>query len=104
MTKQSQPKRWISLGVVFGGSTPQRERYPRLPALPQPHTAAAAISPEETEARLLMKEAGYTPYGPYPGARTMPWDCNCDICGQSRRPTIGEVENGLRCRHKGDNR
>lgn len=55
------------------------------------------LSPAEAEA--LLRAAGYEPLAPYPGSRTYGWPSRCVACGTDRRPSIQNVEQGLRCKH-----
>lgn len=98
MTNPSQPRRWVSLGLVFGGHTP-------VYSIPQPAVGPArapvppAVEQDAEGAEELMREARYLPRVPYPGARSMPWDSECMDCGAPRRPSLQDVERGIRCKH-----
>lgn len=98
MTTPSQPRRWVSLGLVFGGHTPVYS-IPQ-PAVRSPRAPAPPTSEFDDEgAEELMREARYMPKVPYPGARSMPWDSECMDCGARRRPSLQDVERGVRCKH-----
>lgn len=98
MTTPSQPRRWVSLGLVFGGATP-------VYSIPQPAPGPSRSpvpplgEPDDEDAEELMREARYRPKVPYPGARSMPWDSECMDCGARRRPSLQDVERGVRCKH-----
>lgn len=98
MTTPSQRRRWVSLGLVFGGPTP-------VYSIPEPASGPSRASvppvggPTEEAAEELMREARYRPEAPYPGARSMPWDSRCMDCGARRRPSLQDVERGVRCKH-----
>lgn len=97
MNTSPQSGRWVSLGLIFGGHTPNyidaQSKESTLPRAPAP------IKDEEHEYEELMREAGYEPDVPYPGARSMPWPSTCIECGASRRPTVQDVERGVKCKH-----
>lgn len=95
MTVPSRQKQWVSLGLLFGGH-PQSFELPPPVSGPPPTTQVTA---DEREAREVMRAAGYEPKGPYPGARSMPWDSECMDCGARRRPSLQDVERGVRCKH-----
>lgn len=98
MTAPPQPRRWVSLGLVFGGHTPVYS-IPQ-PAVRSPRTPEPPVSePDDEDAEKLMREARYRPSAPYPGARSMPWDSECMDCGARRRPSLQDIERGVRCKH-----
>ncbi|QCX77837.1 hypothetical protein C9F11_21025 [Streptomyces sp. YIM 121038] len=98
MGTPSQPRRWVSLGLVFGGHSPVFEVPPSASEPPR-----APVSPvyevDAEDAEKLMREARYNPKVPYPGARSMPWDSECIDCGARRRPSLQDIERGVRCKH-----
>ncbi|WP_328973443.1 hypothetical protein [Streptomyces sp. NBC_00239] len=102
MHEPSEPKRWISLGLLFGGPTPPsesvlpiatRDSHTELPPPPAPYTD------EEREGEKTMRAAGYEPKARFPGARSMPWPSECITCGAPRRPSLQDVERGMKCQH-----
>lgn len=102
MNEPPEPKRWISLGLLFGGPTPSCEvlsptsavsSRPVLPAPPAP------LATEEREGEEAMRAAGYEPKVRFPGARSMPWPSECTTCGAPRKPSLQDVERGVRCQH-----
>ncbi|GHF33454.1 hypothetical protein GCM10010218_13190 [Streptomyces mashuensis] len=101
MTVPIQPKRWVSLGVLFGGHTSYATpppvfapwQAPAPPPTPSPQTA------EQGPAEETMLAAGYKPKVPFPGARSRPWPSECITCGASRKPSLQDVERGMRCKH-----
>lgn len=100
MTTSPQQKRWVSLGLIFGGHTPSYVAEPtELPLPPSAARIDAAEYEYEHEYEELMRDAGYEPEVPYPGARSMPWPSKCIDCGASRRPSIQDVERGVQCKH-----
>lgn len=62
MTVPAQPKRWVSLGLLFGGHTPS---YKAPPAGSAPRRTPAPVSADEHETEL-MRAAGYEPEVPLP--------------------------------------
>lgn len=96
MTTSPQPRRWVSLGLIFGGHTPS---YVERATEPLPPRAPARIAAQESEYEDLMYDAGYEPEVPYPGARSMPWPSKCMVCGASRKPSIQDIERGVKCKH-----
>ncbi|MFI6528204.1 hypothetical protein [Streptomyces uncialis] len=102
MDEVPEQKRWISLGLLFGGHTPPTEAMPlTFPASspPVPPEAPAPYTTEELEDEETMRAAGYAPKVRFPGARSMPWPSECIACGQPRRPSLQDVERGMRCQH-----
>jgi hypothetical protein len=95
MTVPSRHKQWVSLGLLFGGH-PQGFELPPPVSGPPPTTQVTA---DEREAMEVMRAAGYEPKGPYPGARSMPWPSECTDCGASRKPSLQDIERGVRCKH-----
>lgn len=101
MTAPAQPKQWINLGLLLGGHTPSHETPPpvseprQVPASPAP----APPTNEEREAKETMRAAGYMPKVGYPGSRSTPWPSACATCGAPRRPSLQDVERGIRCKH-----
>ncbi|MER5866678.1 hypothetical protein [Kitasatospora sp. NPDC002040] len=53
------------------------------------------VAPEE--AADLMREEGFEPHGPYPGAM-QPWTATCQECGKQSTPTYSNVRSGYGCR------
>lgn len=51
---------------------------------------------DESEAATLMREAGFDPLGPYPGANRG-WLSRCLKCGLEVRPHYSSVKNGTGC-------
>lgn len=96
------PRRWISLGLIFGGPTPPSATVPPPSApsrRPDPPEPPAPDTAEEHEREETMRAAGYKPKVRYPGARSMPWPSECIDCGASRKPSLQDVERGVRCQH-----
>jgi hypothetical protein len=95
-------RQWISLGIVFGGFTPAPESFPDVlgqRTSPAPRHPSGGLLDEEA-AREAMREAGFTPVGPFPAARSVPWESVCNGCGQTHWPTLRHIENGLTCKHR----
>lgn len=97
MTTPSRPRRWVSLGLLIGGHSPVYS-IPQ-PALSRRRPVRPIGVPDAEEAEELMLDARYRPRVPYPGARSMPWDSECMDCGARRRPSLQDVERGVRCKH-----
>ena len=102
MDEPREPKRWISLGLLIGGFSPPHEPLPPTfaadsqPALP---AAPAPVTPEEREFEETMRSAGFEPKVRFPGARSMPWPSECITCGAPRKPSVQDVQRGIRCQH-----
>ncbi|MFD7615546.1 hypothetical protein [Streptomyces sp. NPDC059802] len=102
MNEPPEPKRWISLGMLFGGPTPPSADVLPLSApgsRPELPTAPAPYTDEELAGEEVMRAAGYEPKVRFPGARSMPWPSECITCGAPRRPSLQDVERGMRCQH-----
>ncbi|MEU6290265.1 hypothetical protein [Streptomyces sp. NPDC046988] len=76
--------------------------------MPTPYAPSGRLDPpeptspstvEELEREETMRAAGYKPKVRYPGARSMPWPSECIDCGAPRKPTLQDVERGVRCQH-----
>ncbi|AKN68745.1 hypothetical protein QR97_02055 [Streptomyces sp. PBH53] len=103
MIGSRQPGQWVSLGVLFGGFTAQEETFPSVDEPPQEPVLDTevdeATAAQMQDAEATMRGAGYIPEEPYPGGRTIPWESTCADCGAPRRPTLQDVERGVRCKH-----
>ncbi|MFJ1838017.1 hypothetical protein ACIOJ9_29620 [Streptomyces sp. NPDC088175] len=102
-----QKKRWVSLGMLFGGHTeydgtpsPNSDLLHRPIATPEP----APLTAEQRAAAETMRAAGYEPQVRYSGYRTAPVPSTCITCGAYRRPTLQDVERGVRCKHRSTRR
>lgn len=99
MNEEPESKRWISLGLLFGGHTVHPEVMPSTPAESGPPDTPAPYTTEEREDEETMRAAGYEPKVRFPGARSMPWPSECITCGEPRKPSLQDVERGMRCQH-----
>lgn len=75
MTVPAPRKRWISLGLLFGGLAASYETAPAVPT-PRRTPTPPAPAPLTSQARIAeetMRAVGYEPKVPYPGARSIPW-------------------------------
>jgi hypothetical protein len=102
------PKRWYSLGFLFGGFTPANEKVhapieqlvPRAAWLAEEEADKRRKEAEEAAAaERVARAAGFIPDGPYPGRKTVPWPSKCAGCGAQHRPTLYDIETGVRCSH-----
>ncbi|MEV0322539.1 RNA polymerase sigma factor [Streptomyces sp. NPDC050658] len=59
------------------------------------HCSGRIVDREEAED--LMREQGYEPLEPYPGASTH-WKCRCTYCGNIVHPTYSNARSGYGCR------
>lgn len=99
---EKEPKRWISLGLLIGGFPPSNESLSPPSAAssqPIPPVDRAPLTAEEREHEETMRAAGYEPKTRFPGARSMPWPSECSTCGAPRKPSLQDVERGIRCQH-----
>lgn len=89
MTSPTQPKQWISLGMLFGGHTSTyEEQSPPLRArpAPSPPPLAAPLAAEEYTMAETMRAGRYEPKVRAPSARSMPWPSVCITCGAPGSP------------------
>ncbi|MFJ4342587.1 hypothetical protein [Streptomyces sp. NPDC088915] len=98
MTASPKRGQWISLGMLLGGHADE-DQHP-LPSYYTPPPIPEEPEDDE-EAWEIMEAGGYTPEVQYPGNRSSSWTSRCKDCGQIRRPTVSEVEAGIRCKHRG---
>ncbi|MFC8438149.1 hypothetical protein ACFUJT_08115 [Streptomyces griseoincarnatus] len=99
---EREPKRWVSLGLLIGGFSPSHEALSPSSAVGSqtiPPMDSAPLTAEEQEHEETMRAAGYEPKIRFPGARSMPWPSECSTCGAPRKPSLQDVERGIRCQH-----
>lgn len=101
MTAPPKRGQWISLGMLIGGRPSYEKAFPDTPRVRPPAGPEPATANDSGDDWDIMHAAGYSPNGPHPGSRSLPWDSTCETCGQPRRPTIEEAERGVKCTHKG---
>ena len=58
------------------------------------YCSGKAVNPQLAE--QLMRDAGFTPLGPYPGALAQ-WESKCVTCGNTTSPSYSTVRMGGRC-------
>ncbi|MEU6440439.1 hypothetical protein [Streptomyces sp. NPDC047046] len=103
MNRPPAERRWVSLGEIIGAPPPLRyERdesfHTASPTQPAPRT------PEQEAADRTARAAGYIPQEPAPADRQIGWRLKCATCGALRRPSLGAIERGTRCRHSNGGR
>lgn len=101
MTSPTQPKQWISLGLLIGGHSPSSHIPPLGQTNPRPEQQAppARLTERERTAVATMLAAGYEPLVRYPGKKSSTWESVCSTCKQPRFPSLQDAERGVRCRH-----
>lgn len=96
-TDRTDNRRWISLGLLFGGHSCD------IPSPVGDPQSGKGLAPEWDPAAQLdealweARGAGFDPDEDYPGAPDRPWRLVCRGCGTSLRASLTSLRGGTRC-------
>ena len=99
-TDRTDDRRWVSLGMEFGGHTKERPWSFAAPSpdeqLPPRHDLAGQADSAEWE----MKKAGFELEENYPGSPVQRCAVRCVVCGTPQKVSLQSVRRGARCRRR----